>query len=200
MERAWRANLGEGSTQSSEIAAPPVIGDGRLYFLDADHRVHAVNAANGDHIWTKQLRPAQRRDNLARGGGVALSGGRLYVTTGYGYIVALNATNGEQVWRTDAGAPFRSAPTASGGRVYAITNDSELMAIDAGTGEVSWTFQAIAEPARILSAPSVAVDSETVIAPFASGEVVALLYAGNGTQTYACPIDAVLVALNCTLA
>ncbi|MBY0232658.1 MAG: S1 family peptidase [Gemmataceae bacterium] len=33
----------------------------------------------------------------------------------------------------------------------------------------------------------------------ASGDVVGLLYAGNGTHTYACPIDAVLAALSCTL-
>ena len=33
-----------------------------------------------------------------------------------------------------------------------------------------------------------------------TGEVVGLLYAGNGTQTYACPIQAVLSALRCTLA
>jgi S1-C subfamily serine protease len=32
-----------------------------------------------------------------------------------------------------------------------------------------------------------------------SGEVVALLYAGNGTQTYACPIGTVLSALTCNL-
>jgi hypothetical protein len=33
-----------------------------------------------------------------------------------------------------------------------------------------------------------------------TGEVVGLLYAGNGTQTYACPIDKVLTALTCSLA
>jgi hypothetical protein len=32
-----------------------------------------------------------------------------------------------------------------------------------------------------------------------TGEVVALLFAGNGTQTYACPIQAVLTALGCAL-
>jgi outer membrane protein assembly factor BamB len=68
-------------------------------------------------------------------------------------------------------------------RVYAVTNDSELIAFDAATGEVSWTYQAIAEPARILSAPSVGVDGDTVVAPFASGEVVALLSA-NGRRLW----------------
>ena len=33
----------------------------------------------------------------------------------------------------------------------------------------------------------------------ASGNIVGLLYAGNGQQTYACPIDEVLKALNCKL-
>lgn len=33
----------------------------------------------------------------------------------------------------------------------------------------------------------------------ASGEVVGIVYAGNDTQTYACPIGAVLTALGCTL-
>jgi hypothetical protein len=32
-----------------------------------------------------------------------------------------------------------------------------------------------------------------------TGEVVGLLYAGNGTHTYACPIQAVLAALSCNL-
>jgi hypothetical protein len=32
-----------------------------------------------------------------------------------------------------------------------------------------------------------------------TGEVLGLLYAGNGTQTYACPIQTVLAALNCNL-
>jgi outer membrane protein assembly factor BamB len=48
---------------------------------------------------------------------------------------------------------------------------------------VLWTYQAIAEQARILSAPSVAVEGESVIAPFASGEVAALLGA-NGRRLW----------------
>jgi outer membrane protein assembly factor BamB len=177
LQQAWRADLGQGSNDRVQIAAPPVIGDGRLYFLDADHRLHAIDAQDGDRAWTETLRPRGTRDRVARGGGVAVSGGRVFVTTGFGFIAALDAGDGHEIWRTDAGAPFHSAPTVVGGRVYAITNDSELVALDAGTGEVAWNYQAIAEPARILSAPSVAVDSDTVVAPFASGEVVALVSA-----------------------
>jgi outer membrane protein assembly factor BamB len=183
LEQAWRSSLGEGSNNRVKLAAPPVIADGRLFFLDADHRVHAVSASDGDRIWNERLRPEDSRDRVARGGGIAVSGGRVYVTTGFGFIAALDASNGEEVWRVQANAPFQSAPTVSGGRVYAVTNDSELVALDAATGELSWNYQAIAEPARILSAPSVAIEGETVIAPFASGEVVALL-AANGRRLW----------------
>ncbi|MGD9981234.1 MAG: PQQ-binding-like beta-propeller repeat protein [Hyphomonadaceae bacterium] len=184
LERAWRTSLGEGTGDRVAIAAPPVIADGRLYFLDAAHRLHAVNASDGRRVWDERLRPSEGRDRVARGGGVATGGGRVYVTTGFGFLAAFDAASGAEIWRTQANAPFQSAPTFAGGRVYAVTNDSELVALDAGTGEVAWTFQAIAEPARILSAPSVAVDGETVVAPFASGELVALL-AANGRRLWA---------------
>lgn len=183
LQRAWRADLGQGTNDRVQIAAPPVISEGRLFFLDADHRVHAIDANTGARAWSESLRPRDTRDRVARGGGVAASGGRVYVTTGFGFIVALDAATGDEVWRAEGGAPFHSAPTVSGGRVYAITNDSELIAYDAATGQVAWNYQAIAEPARILSAPSVAVDSDTVVAPFASGEVVALVSA-NGRRLW----------------
>ena len=183
LERAWRANLGAGSNNRVQLAAPPVIADGRLYFLDAAQRVHAIGARDGERAWNASVR-GENGDRNARGGGLAVSGGRVFVTTGHGELVALDGSSGAEVWRVAAGAPFHSAPTVAGGRVYAITNDSELMAFDAGNGEVQWTFQAIAETARILSAPSVAIDGETVVAPFASGEVVAFLTA-NGRRLWA---------------
>lgn len=43
-------------------------------------------------------------------------------------------------------------------------------------------------------------DSGSAIVLEATGEVVGLLYAGNGQQTYACPIDAVMARFNCVLA
>jgi outer membrane protein assembly factor BamB len=64
-----------------------------------------------------------------------------------------------------------------------VTNDSELIAMGAVDGETQWTHQAIAEPARILSASSPAVVGDTVVAPSPSGEVVALLTA-NGRRLW----------------
>jgi outer membrane protein assembly factor BamB len=180
---AWRADLGQGSNRRVAIAAPPVIADGRLYFIDANQRVIAMDASNGHQAWNQLLRPRHGRDTYARGGGLAVAGGRVFVVTGFGFVAALDASNGHEIWRQDGGAPFESSPTISDGRVFVINNDSELISMSAETGEVQWNYQAIAEPARILAAPSVAVDGETVVAPFASGELVALVTA-NGRRLW----------------
>jgi hypothetical protein len=43
-------------------------------------------------------------------------------------------------------------------------------------------------------------DSGSAIVKDGTGEVVGLLFAGNGTDTFACPIDEVLAALHCAIA
>ncbi|MBI3437751.1 MAG: PQQ-binding-like beta-propeller repeat protein [Proteobacteria bacterium] len=183
LQQAWRANLGGGTNGHVALSSVPVIAQGRLFFLDANQRVTAVDASNGHRTWSVALHPQHSRDHFAQGGGLAVSEGRVYVTTGYGFVVALDASNGHEVWRADGSTPYQSSPTVAGGRVYAITNDSTLIAMDASTGEVQWNFQAIAEPARIVASPSVAVAGETVIAPFASGELSAVVSA-NGRRLW----------------
>ncbi|KAF0176552.1 MAG: PQQ-binding-like beta-propeller repeat protein [Hyphomonadaceae bacterium] len=178
-----RRDVGAGSSSNARISSPPVIADGKVFVFDADQRVSAFPVNGGGRIWSRDLSPRRGRDKDALGGGVAFADGKIYVTSGFGFAAALDATTGAEVWRTNTQAPIHAAPTVSGGRVFAVTNDSELIAIDATSGVVQWTHQAIAEPARILAASSPAVRGDTVVAPFASGEVVALL-AANGRRLW----------------
>jgi outer membrane protein assembly factor BamB len=180
---AGRTSIGAGSSDELRLAAPPVSDGGKLFFFDAEQNINAIDLASGRRVWSEHLRPEDGPDKRAMGGGVAAGDGRVYVTSGFGFIAAYDAATGAQVWRTKTDAPFHGAPTFSGGRVYAVTNDSELIALDATSGAIQWNYQAIAEPARILAASSPAVDGETVVAPFASGEVVALL-AANGRRLW----------------
>lgn len=181
-EIAFRASLGQGSSRDEKLAAPPIVVNGVLYFLDASHELRAVDAASGDRLWSQRLRPEDGPDRRALGGGLAAEGSTIYAVTGFGDAIAFD-TSGTELWRTRAAAPFHAAPTVADGRLYAVTNDSELVAFDASTGAILWTHQAIAEPARILAASSPAVDGETIVAPFASGELVALLTA-NGRRLW----------------
>lgn len=183
-EIQWRASVGEGDAARSRLTAPPVIADGKIFVFAGNQTVKALDPRSGDVIWSRRLRSDNpKRDGTAQGGGVAYDNGRVFASSGFGFMTALDANTGEPIWRVSTTAPFSAAPTAANGRVFASTNDSELLAFDAASGAVLWTHQAIAEPARVLSASSPAVTNDAVIAPFASGEIVALSPA-NGRRLW----------------
>lgn len=179
---AWRKSV-EGSNSFERLTAPPIVAAGLIFVLDAGQTVRAMRADTGEEVWSRRLRSENNQDKVAMGGGLAYLDGRLFAASGFAFLMALDAQTGAVLWRTPTNAPFHSAPSAFEGRVFAATNDSELFAFDAATGQVLWTHQAISEPARVLAASSPAVDPDAVIAPFPSGELVALVPA-NGRRLW----------------
>jgi len=180
---AWKRGFGGGSNRSLHLTAPPIAADGRIYVMDAEAHVIALDAQTGAKIWRVDLAERSRRDKDAFGGGLALSGGRLFVTSGYRFVAAVDPANGKVLWRTRVDAPIHGAPAVSGGRVMTISISDELQAYNAETGVQEWTYQALEEPARILKASSPTPAGETIVAPFASGELVALRTA-NGNEEW----------------
>jgi outer membrane protein assembly factor BamB len=171
----WRKSFGQGQKRGRYVTAPPVAADGKVFVMDADGRVVAVDARSGSQIWRTGTNPGDnKRDKLAFGGGMAYADGKLYVSSGYREVMQMDARTGAVGWRAKTGEPIHGAPTVSGGRVFVVALDNTLMTFDAATGAPSWTYQALAESARILSASSPAISGDTVVAAFGSGELVAL--------------------------
>lgn len=205
LEKVWSKDIGDGSGRKGRVLAPPVIGGGKIFVVDANNRVSAYNEADGSKLWdykmrvesTGKTRVGKRRildrirdplalrnrggvDKEGVGGGLALADGKLFVTSGLGLIIALDTETGTRVWRTPTRTPMHSAPAVDGGRAFAVSDDNELFAFNSNTGEVIWTYQGIVESARMLTVPSPAIVDETVISPFASGELVALRVQNGG--------------------
>ena len=187
-----RRKVGAGAQGRRAVTAPPLVVGGRIYVIDSRNTVYALDQTTLRQIWRKDLtstatarnRFLGRENADAIGGGISSGDGRIYAATGFGNLVALDGATGAEVWRMSANSPIHASPLAGGGRVFVTTNDSELFAVDAASGEVQWTQSAISEPARMLSSPSPALVGETLIAPFASGEVIAMLSA-NGRRLWA---------------
>ena len=172
---AWRKGFGQGQKRGRYVTAPPVAADGKVFVMDADGRVAALDARSGAQVWRTATNPGDnKRDKLAFGGGVAYADGKLYVSSGYREVLQMDAKTGAIGWRTRTSESIHGAPTVFGGRVFTVALDNTLLTFDAATGAASWTYQALAESARILSASSPAVSGETVVAAFGSGELVAL--------------------------
>jgi len=182
-EIAWQKSFGTGSSAKVHVTAPPVLAEGRVYVMDARAGVSALDARTGALIWKQQLTAKNKRDKIGFGGGLAYAGGKLYVTSGFRFVAQLDAATGRPGWRQETSSPIHGAPTVHSGKVFAISTDNELLTFDAGSGAPGWDFQALVEPARILSASSPVVSGGVVVAAFASGELVAVR-SGNGNDLW----------------
>jgi outer membrane protein assembly factor BamB len=169
---AWKRNIGAGSNRNRQVMAPVVADNGRLFVLDGESTVSAVDASTGSVVWKADVKVA-----------VAVSGGKVFVSSGYRNVTALDANSGDVLWTTKVDLPIHGAPTVSGQRVFVVDVDNQLMAFNVNTGAQEWSYRGITEPARIMRASSPAVSGETIIAPFSSGELVALR-ASNGQPVW----------------
>lgn len=180
---AWKWDKASGSDKNKALVVPPVAADGRIFVLDADQTVFAVDASSGKTIWKKELSSGNKRDKRAFGGGLAVAGDRLIVASGFGFVSALDTATGSEVWKRNTEAPMTGSPAISGDRMFIVSNNNEFSALSLSDGSIEWTDQAIAETARVLSSPSPAAIDEIVVAPYSSGEVIAYL-PSNGRRLW----------------
>jgi outer membrane protein assembly factor BamB len=170
---AWRADAGSGSSGARLLLAQPVVAAGRVFVVDADYDVTAFDAQTGRRAWSVSARSRTESDDV-RGGGIAFAEGRVFVSTGYGELIALDAADGREVWRSRIRSPARSAPTVVGGRVMVVTLDNLLVAVAASNGEPRWDVAGIRETAGLVGGAAPASDGSVVVAPFSSGDVIAI--------------------------
>jgi len=173
----------EGSGKNSALSVPPVAADGRIFVLDADQTVFAVDSETGKTIWEKDLESGNRRDKRAFGGGLAVAGDRLIVASGFGFVAAFDASTGSEIWKRETEAPMTGSPAIFEDRIFIVSNNNEFSVLSLDDGALEWTDQAIAESARVLSSPSPAAIEDVVVTPYSSGEVIAYLPA-NGRRLW----------------
>ena len=149
LSRVWATGIGKGSFRKGRVVASPVVAGGRLYAVDADNRIVALDANTGKQFWRYEIEVAKigktregganiierfrdplsfrdtgGSDKEAIGGGVAVADGRVYVSSGDGLVLALDAMTGTEIWRTETRTPVHSAPAIEDGRLFAISDDN----------------------------------------------------------------------------
>ncbi len=173
LHAAWRVSIGSGTSSRSQLYAGPVVANGRVFTIDSEGEVGAFSLQDGKHLWSTDITPEDESDAVVSGA-VSAYGARVYVASGYAEVLALDADNGKVLWRTSLTAPVRAAPTVSGDRLFVTTVDNQLVALSAEDGKKVWEHSGISETAGMLGGASAAVESDTVIAAYSSGELFAL--------------------------
>ncbi|MEO5867022.1 MAG: PQQ-binding-like beta-propeller repeat protein [Sphingomonas sp.] len=174
--RLWVAQITGGSDRE-RLAAAPVVSGNKLFAMDVNGTVHALDAATGRALWSTAIASDDKHTRGARfGGGVTFDNGSVYATDGLGDVAALNADTGAQVWKVKPGAPLRGAPTVAGGNVYVLSQDNQLYALQQSDGKKTWSAAASVESQGVFGVAAPAVSQGTVVAGFSSGELGAYRY------------------------
>lgn len=169
----WMNVIGQPAGLRHRITADPIVGGGLIYTLDSRARVSATTLT-GATAWTADLVPPGEMGDSVSGGGIAYDSGRIYVATGYGQLVAMDARNGAVIWRQNVEAPVSGAPTVAGDMVYVMARNSTGWAIRASDGRVQWQVGGTLSVAGVMGHSSPAVSGNTVVFPYASGQVLAV--------------------------
>lgn len=180
--RVWTAQIA-GSTTRQRLAAAPVVSGGKLFVMDTEGVVHAFDAQSGAQLWTKSFAVSGNGAKSVFGGGVSVDGSKLYVTTGVGEVAALNAADGSQIWSKKPGGPLRGSPTIGFNAVYVMSQDNQIFALNDADGAVLWNESGSLTQSGVFGVAAPAAGQGTVIAGYASGELVAYRYE-NGRQLW----------------
>jgi outer membrane protein assembly factor BamB len=114
---------------------PPIYVHGRLYGLDNNGHVFAIDADSGKVLWKRRV--AEKNASAP-----TYSHRRLFVANlEPGHALALNPKNGKTEWRKTLPGRSESSPVVVGRRVFLGDEDGTLYAIDRRNGHTIWTTQ-----------------------------------------------------------
>lgn len=145
---AWTAEV------SGPLSTVPLIVDGTVFVQDGSGVIAAIDAKNGEAIWTSE----SYGFNIGPFG-VAVDDGRVFGLFDSAGVVALDAATGEELWIEEITATettgidiqpvvydgmvlVSTVPVSTRG-IYTGGDRGVLHALDAETGEVIWTFDTV---------------------------------------------------------
>jgi outer membrane protein assembly factor BamB len=117
----------------ANIVSSPALENGRLYVAYTDGTIEALDATNGQSIWSV-TQPAGAYSSPA------VAAGRLYIAIHNIGLLALDANTGATLWLAPTAGPNWSSPAVENGRVFVGNRDDhKLYAFDAVSGTTLWT-------------------------------------------------------------
>lgn len=179
---AWTAKIA-GSSAKQRLASSPVIGGGKLFVMDTDGTVHALDAASGAAVWQQGFQIKGDGATSVYGGGVSYFDGRVYITTGTGEVAALDANDGKVLWKVKPAGPLRGSPTIAFNSVFVMTQANQMISLNAADGAQQWNRAASVGQTGVFGVAAPAAGQGTVIAGFSTGELIAYRYE-NGRELW----------------
>jgi outer membrane protein assembly factor BamB len=126
----------------TNIASSPAVANGVVYINSLSGNFEALNASNGNQIWTY---PIGGKSSAAIVDGVVYVGSDFLDNSTYeGAVYALNATDGAKLWSYITGGSVDSSPAVVNGVVYISSWEdhigNNIYAFKADSGAKLWNY------------------------------------------------------------
>jgi outer membrane protein assembly factor BamB len=132
---------------SSEVLAPPAVGQGVVIVRTVDNRITAYDAESGNRRWVVQRTAPPL--TLRSAPGIVISGPTAYVGMPGGRLLALAVTNGGPRWEAPVGDPkgtteleriadIAGMPVVAGRDACAAAYQGRVACFDSVTGAARW--------------------------------------------------------------
>lgn len=160
---AWKTRV------SSEVLAPPAVGDGLVVVRSGDSRIFGLELADGKRRWVYQRStPALSLRSFA---GVVISGHAILAGFPGGKLVAVNTANGAALWEGTVALPkgatelervadITSLPVTLGREVCAVAYQGRVACFDMSNGNQLWSREVSSVVGLDLDAKNVYVSDE----------------------------------------
>lgn len=142
LKMAWSKTQGAGSQEGI-----PLVHDGVMYLQAPGAAIQAIDATNGEIIWTYQRDVPQGQRTQARAKTIAIWEDMVYWNSPDSFVVALDMRTGEKRWETKTdtrgatqGTVIAGNKVISGGGCSGNHANCYISAHDAKTGVLLWKF------------------------------------------------------------
>ena len=131
----WQTRLFEVDFGAiSLLLNAPTVLEGVVYVGADDNKIHALDAATGDELWSFETGDIVRST-------VTVANGMVYAGSNDNHLYALDADVGDLIWKHDTGDAVQYPPLVADGRVYVPSlaeGDRRVHALDAAAGDQVW--------------------------------------------------------------
>ncbi len=162
----WSKNIASG-TDEQYLKLAPLIAGQRLYIVDNDGDVRAMDAGNGRKIWSRDA-------DIKITGGPGYGENTILIGSNEGIVVSYEADSGTEMWRTAVSSEILSPPLRSQDIVIVRTIDGKIFGLNGDDGSRLWIYDRSTPPLSLRGTSAPVIVDGVLIAGFDGGKLVVL--------------------------
>lgn len=179
--KLWSKSTGTG-TKEQYLHLAPVIANQKLYIVDINGDLKALDATNGEVLWTRDIKTnlpsllkfwsdAQTEEVT---GGPGFGEDTVMVGTSEGHVLAFSSDKGKELWHAQVTSEVLSPPQLHDNIAVVRTLDGKVFALDGTNGRRLWVYNRSVPTLTLRGTSTPVITGQTIIAGFDGGRLIAL--------------------------